>query len=90
MKIVMVTAISRDGGVPQERKYVTIMVLPKKKNRTECGNYRGISPVAHAGEVLLKVITNRLSNYCEREDILPEEQYGFKPLRPTIDMIFGV
>ena len=39
---------------------------------------------------LCKVIANRLSNYCEREGILPEEQYGFRPQRSTIDMIFVV
>ena len=27
-----------------------------KKDRTGCGNYRGISLVAHAGKVLLKII----------------------------------
>ena len=29
------------------------MVLHKKKDRTECGNYRGISLVAHAGKILV-------------------------------------
>ena len=42
------------------------MVLHKKKKRTECGNYSGISLVAHAGEILLKIIARRLSEYCER------------------------
>ena len=44
--------------------------------------------MAHAGEVLLKVIANRLSKGCKRENILPEEQCGFRPQRSTIDMIF--
>ena len=59
--------------MPQQWKCATIKVLHKKKNRTECGNYRGISPVAHAGKVFLKVTAGRLSDYCERENILPEE-----------------
>ena len=50
------------------------MVLHKKKDRIECGNYRGISLVAHAGKILLKIIARRLSVYCERVGILPEEQ----------------
>ena len=85
----IVIAIWRGGGVPQEWKDATIIVL-HKKDRTERGRYRGISLVAHAGKVLLKVIANRLSNYCERADILPEEQCGFRPQRSTIDMIFVV
>ena len=56
----------------------------------ECGNYRGISLVARTAKVLLKVIAGRLSDYCEREDILLEEQCGCRPQRSTIDMIFVV
>ena len=67
-----------------------IMVLHKKKDRAECGNYRGISLVAHAGKILLKIIARRLSEYCERVGILPEEQSGFRPNCSTIDMMFVI
>ena len=40
-------------------------------------NYRGISLVAHAGKILLKIIARRFSEYCECVGILPEEQSGF-------------
>ena len=66
------------------------MVLHKNKDRTECGNYRGISLVAHAGKILLKIIARRLSEYCERVGILPEEQSGFRPNRSTTDMMFVI
>ena len=62
-------------------------VLHEKKDRTECGNYRGISLVAHAGDILLKIITHRLSEYYEREGTPPEEQSGFRPNRSTTDMM---
>ena len=62
----------------------------KKKDRTECGNYRGISLVAHAGKILLKIIAHHLSEYCERVGILPEEQSGFRPNRSTTDMMFVI
>ena len=65
--------IWRGGEVPQQWKDAIIMVLHKKKDRTECGNCRGISLVAHAGKILLKIIARRLSEYCERVGILPEE-----------------
>ena len=45
--------------------------------------------MAHAGKVL-KVIANRLSDYCEREDILPEKQCSFRPQWLTIDIIFVI
>ena len=63
---------------------------PQKKDRTECGNYRGISLVAHAGKILLKIIAHRLSEYCELVGTLPEEQSGFRPNRSTTDMLFVI
>ena len=67
------------------------MVLHKKKDWTEYGNYRGISLVAHAGKILLKIIARHLSEYCERVGILPEEQKsGFRPNRSTTDMMFVI
>ena len=66
------------------------MVLHKEKDRTECGIYRGISLVAHADKILLKIIAHRLSEYCERVGILPEEQSGFRPNRSTSNMMFVI
>ena len=36
------------------------------------------------------MFASRLSNYCEAEGILPEEQCGFRPARSTTDMLFVV
>ena len=76
--------------MPQQWKDAIIVVLHKKKDRIECGNYRGISLVAHAGKILLKIIARCLSEYCERVGVLPEEQSGFRPNRSTTDMMFVV
>ena len=67
-----------------------LVVLHKKKDRTECGNYRDISLVAHAGKVLLNIVATRLSAYCEARNLLPEEQCGFRLHRPTMDMMFAI
>ena len=76
--------------MPQQWNDAIIMVLHKKKDRTEWGNYRGISLVAHAGKILHKIIARRLSEYCERVGILPEEQSDFRPNRSTTDMTFVI
>ena len=76
--------------VPQRWRDTVMKVLHKKKGWTECGNYRGISLVAHAGKVLLKIIATRLSASCEARNLLPEEQCGCRPHRSTTDMMFTV
>ena len=76
--------------VPQRWRNAVVKVLHKKKDRTECGNYRGISLVAHAGKVLLKIVATRLSAYCEARNLLPEEQCGFRRHRSKTDMVFAV
>ena len=86
----IIVAVWMTGGVPQEWKDATIKALHKKKDRTECSNYRGLSLVAHAGKVLLKIVANRLGDFCEEAGILPEEQCGFRPQRSTTDMMFVV
>ena len=66
------------------------MVLCEMKDRTECGTDRGISLVAHAGKILLKIIPRRLSEHCELVGILPEERSGFRPNRSTTNFMFVI
>ena len=35
--------------------------------------------LSHAGKVVLKIVTDRLSNNCDTHNILLEEQRGFQP-----------
>ena len=76
--------------VPQWWRDVVMNILHKKKDKAECGNYRGISLAAHAGEDLVKGFATRLGTYCEAKGLLPEEQCGFLSHCPTTDMIFVV
>ena len=86
----IIVAVRMTGEVPQEWKYATIKVLRETKDRTECGNCRGLSLVVHAGKVLLEIVVNRLGDFREESRILPEEQCGFRLQRSTIDMMFVV
>ena len=67
-----------------------IKVLHEENDRTEDGNDRSISLGAHAGEVLLKIVTSRIGDYCEVKDLQSEEQYGYPPCRSILDMTFPV
>ena len=82
--------LAQGESLLQQWKDAVITVLHKKGDKTECRNYRSISLVSHAGEVLLKVVGRRIGTYCEAKELLPEEQYGFRPDRSTTDMMFVV
>ena len=86
----LTTLIWREGKVRQQWKDAVITVLHKKGDKTECGNYRGISLVSHPGKVLLKVVARRFSAYCEAKGLLLEEQCEFQPNCSTTDMMFVV
>ena len=76
--------------MPQQWKDALIVVLHRNEYRAECGNYRGISLVAHAGKILLKIIACPLSEYCECVAILPEKQSRFRQKRSNTDMMFVI
>ena len=86
----MIKRVWHQRKVPQRWRDAVMKILHKKKDRTECGNYRGISLVAHAGKVLLKIVATRLRAYCEARNLLPEKQCGFRPHRSTTDMVLVV
>ncbi|CAB1096812.1 unnamed protein product [Ectocarpus sp. CCAP 1310/34] len=78
------------GDIPREWKDATIKVLYKKGDRSNCNNFKGISLLSYVDKVPIKIITNRLSAFCEANNILPEEECRFRPGRSTVDMLFVV
>lgn len=83
------TCVKRErGGDSQEVKNVSMKVLRKKGDRSDCNSYRGISLVSHAGKVILKVDANRRSDLCDTQGIPPEERFSFRPKYSTVDMLF--
>ena len=46
--------------------------------------------MAHVGKVLLKIVANRLGDFCEEAGIPSGEQCGFRPQRSTTDIMFVV
>ena len=65
-----------------------IISMPKKGNLQLCSNYRTISLISHGSKVVLKIILNRLKPQVE--NIISEEQAGFRHGRSTIEHIFNL
>ena len=65
-----------------------IITLPKKGNLQLCQNYRTMSLISHSSKGMLKVILNRLKP--QTEEIIAEEQAGFRAVRSTTEQIFNL
>ena len=68
------------------RDSAIITIYKGKGDRSDCGNYRGISLLAAACKIFARIMNNRLKPLAEK--IHPETQAGFRLLRLTTDMIF--
>ena len=80
--------IWRTGEWPTPWTQSLIITLPKKGNLQLCQNHRTISLISHSSKVMLKVILNRLKP--QAEEIIAEEQAGFRAERSTTEQIFNL
>ena len=65
-----------------------VITLPKKGNLQQCSNCRTISLISHPSKVMLKVLLNRQKP--QAENIIAEEQAGFREGRSTTEQIFNL
>eukprot|EP00745_Piridium_sociabile_P029601 TRINITY_DN4881_c1_g1_i1.p1 TRINITY_DN4881_c1_g1~~TRINITY_DN4881_c1_g1_i1.p1 ORF type:complete len:855 (-),score=217.58 TRINITY_DN4881_c1_g1_i1:120-2594(-) len=80
--------IWQTGEWPAPWTQSLVITLPKKGNLQLCPNYRTISLISHPSKVMLKILLNRLKP--QAEEILAEEQAGFRPRRSTTEQIFNL
>ena len=80
--------IWQTGEWPTSWTKSLIITLPKKGNLQQCQNYRTISLISHASKVMLKILLNRLRP--QAEEIIAEEQAGFRRGRSTTEQIFNL
>ena len=77
--------IWKTGESPTTWTQSLVITLPKKGNLQ---NYRTNSLISHASKVMLKIILNRLQP--QAEEIIAEEQVGFRAVRSTTEQIFNL
>ena len=81
--------IWNDEVIPQQPNDASTIRLYRKGYRQHCDNCRGISLLTIAGNILARVLLNRLIVHLEH-GLLPESQCGFRFGRGTVDMILAV
>ena len=80
----------RKEAIPQDFRMLPYSNYTKGLlgNPQVCENHRGISLLSIAGQILAKILLNRLNAHLDKAGLIPESQCGFRKDRGTIDMIF--
>uniref|UniRef100_A0A914PPJ6 Reverse transcriptase domain-containing protein n=1 Tax=Panagrolaimus davidi TaxID=227884 RepID=A0A914PPJ6_9BILA len=80
-----------EGNImPPELFHSKTILLYKKGNRLDIGNYRPISLLPVLYKLLTRVITNRVVAAVEVSHALPPEQAGFRKCYSTVDHIYSL
>ena len=76
--------------MPQEWLRSVIILVFKRKEKTICDNYRGISLLCNEVKLFEKLFTSLLLQHIRKrtEEILSESQAVFRRGRSTIDQLF--
>jgi len=84
----LILNVWRTERMPNEWNKSIICPIYKKGEKSECSNYRGISLLntAYTRKISATVINNILKTYAE--DLLSQEQNGFRRNRSTTDNLF--
>ncbi|KAJ4441531.1 hypothetical protein ANN_11387 [Periplaneta americana] len=82
----LVLAIWEKEIVPEQWKESIIVPIFKKGDKTNCGNFRGISLLLTSYKILSNILLRRLTPYVD--EIIGDHQCGFRRNRSTIDKIF--
>ena len=73
-----------EGKVPAAWKKARVLPLHKKGSKAAKENYRPVSILPCASKIAEEVVRSQLQGDFERNGILPNSQYGFRPQRSTI------
>ena len=85
---IICSKIWQTGKWPTQWTQSLIITLPKKGNVQMCQNYHTISLISHPSKVMLKILLNRLQP--QAEEIIAEEQAGFRMGRSTTEQMFNL
>lgn len=68
----------RQAKAPSDTKIANVTPIYKKGGTEQAGNYRPISLTSIVGKLLESVITDRIRDHLETNDLLGDEQHGFR------------
>jgi len=76
--------LSLDSGTfPEKLKRSRVIPIFKSGSKLECDNYRPISLLCSISKILEKIVSKKLLNHLQTNNLIYNHQYGFLPKRST-------
>ncbi|XP_043481356.1 uncharacterized protein LOC122510644 [Leptopilina heterotoma] len=79
---------SKPGRAPEAWSQSIITLIHKKGLRNDPLNYRGIALCNYILKIFTLILAKRLSEWSEKNSLLPETQNGFRSGRSCVDNVF--
>lgn len=76
------------GTFPTELKWAKVKPIFKKGDRSNVSNYRPIAILNNLSKIIEKIIASRILTFFDRENILNNNQNGFRKGRSTIRSVY--
>jgi len=86
----LLNEVWKSERLPSELNVGRIVYLFKGGDQYDCGDYRGISLLNVVYKLLSSIVNTRLTNFCEEEHVLADEQGGFRKGRGCADQAFSL
>ena len=81
----LINTIYETEELPKDFIEVSMIALKKMAQATKCNDHRTISLIAHTAKKVTKVLRRRIEKKIE--DVLREDQFGFRRGKGTRDAI---
>ena len=82
---ILINTVYETGQRPKDFTEVTMIALKKKIQTTKCSEHRTISLISHTAKITAKILRRRIER--KFEDVLGEDQFGFRTGKGTRDGI---
>ena len=88
MMVLLYNWIWKNEYKPKRWREEVVVNLFKKREKTDPGNYRGITLLSTVEKTFCKILNDRVGTMLEKEEKISEGQAGFRPNRSCVDHVY--
>jgi exonuclease III len=78
------------GKFPSRWKHAKVVPLHKSGDKKNLKNYRPVSNLCVFSKILETVVHDQIANFCQENNVLPQEQHGFSRGKSTLTALVSM